>query len=200
MPPTRSDHDPPPLRPDGATRRWLRPLRALNEAIALIRPTEPLPFDELIASAPRANGHAVLVLPASLRDDGQTAPIRDFLSATGYQPYGWDLGINLGPTASLLAGAMKRLETLSDRHGPVSVVGFSMAGCLRDGWACTRRNAFARSLRCAARSATPLQALGCRLIRSSISGPALICARSRARSAGRFVFRARSFSLGPTGS
>ena len=37
-------------------------------------------------------------------------------------------GVNLGPTAHLLRGALNRLAELSQLHGPVSVVGFSMGG------------------------------------------------------------------------
>lgn len=113
---------------DDAVLGWRRSFRLLNEATTLIRPAPRLALDGLIATAPPADGHTVLVLPAALRDDGHTNQMRDFLAAVGYRPYGWDLGINLGPTASLLAGATRRLETLSDRYGPVSLVGFSMGG------------------------------------------------------------------------
>ena len=107
---------------------WRQPRHLISETVALVTPNQRLELDALIAEAPPGDGHAVLVVPGSLRGDSQTAALREFLIAIGYRPYGWDLGINLGPTASLMAGAAKRLETLSERHGRVSLVGFSMGG------------------------------------------------------------------------
>ena len=105
------------------------PLRqTLAEAVALLSPTPNLEIDALLASAPRGDGHAVLVLPALLRGDGYTTQVRMFLTALGYSPHGWDLGVNIGPSKRLLCGAMNRLHELSDEHGPVSLVGFSMGG------------------------------------------------------------------------
>jgi hypothetical protein len=51
-----------------------------------------------------------------------------FLVGLGYAPYGWKLGINLGPTARLISGVTERLAVLFERHGPVSVIGYSMGG------------------------------------------------------------------------
>ena len=77
---------------------------------------------------PPGDGHAVLVLPAVMRGDGQTARLRAFLAERGYAPFGWRLGVNLGPMPYLMSGAMDRLSALAARHGRVSVVGFSMGG------------------------------------------------------------------------
>ena len=101
---------------------------ASREFASFLRPSRPIALDALIAAAPRGDGHAVLVLPASLRGDPYTSELRRFLSAVGYVPYGWELGVNRGPTAHLLRGAEDRLAALSQRHGQVSVVGFSMGG------------------------------------------------------------------------
>lgn len=98
------------------------------EAAAFLRSCAERAADPPIASVPRGNGHAVLVLPSVIRGDGQTAQIRHFLAAIGYAPFGWELGVNLGPTAPLLAGAMNRLEEIAAKHGRVSLVGYSMGG------------------------------------------------------------------------
>jgi pimeloyl-ACP methyl ester carboxylesterase len=98
------------------------------EAIALLGPTPNLDIDDLLAIVPRGDRHAVLVLPALLRGDGYTTQAREFLSALGYSAHGWGLGLNIGPSKRLLEGAFDQLRELSDAHGPVSLVGFSMGG------------------------------------------------------------------------
>ena len=105
------------------------PLRqTLAEAVALLSPTPTLEIDKLIARAPRGDGHAVLVLPALLRGDRYTEQVREFLAEIGYVPYGWQLGINIGPAKRLLDGSQERLRLIAEKHGPVSVVGFSLGG------------------------------------------------------------------------
>lgn len=98
------------------------------EAAAFLRSFLDRGFDPPVATVPRGDGHAVLVLPSILRGDGQTARVRAFLAAIGYTPFGWGLGVNLGPTAPLLAGAMARLSAIAAMHGRVSVIGYSMGG------------------------------------------------------------------------
>jgi pimeloyl-ACP methyl ester carboxylesterase len=98
------------------------------EAAAFLRSLAERGFAPPGAEIPRGDGHAVLILPSVGRGDGQTAPVRAFLAAIGYAPFGWELGINFGPTAKLLAGAMDRLTALAAAHGPVSLVGYSMGG------------------------------------------------------------------------
>lgn len=110
------------------TTRSVNLATACREFATFLLPSRTVALDPLLAAAPRGDGHAVLVLPASLRGDPYTTGVRNLLSALGYLPYGWELGVNLGPTAHLLHGAADRLAELSQRHGPVSVVGFSMGG------------------------------------------------------------------------
>jgi pimeloyl-ACP methyl ester carboxylesterase len=101
---------------------------ACREFATFLRPSQTVALDALLAEAPRGDGHAVLLLPASLRGDPYTAGVRRLLSALGYVPYGWELGVNRGPTAHLLQGVASRLAELSQLHGPLSIVGFSMGG------------------------------------------------------------------------
>lgn len=102
--------------------------RTLAEGMALIQPAPRLDLSGLIATAPRGDGHCVLVLPALGCGDPYTQHIRTFLDRIGYTAQGWNLGVNIGPSKRLLDGAMQRLQALSSEHGPVSIVGFSMGG------------------------------------------------------------------------
>ncbi|HUD24580.1 MAG TPA: alpha/beta hydrolase [Burkholderiaceae bacterium] len=99
------------------------------EVVALASPS-PFPvFDAAtLRELARGDGHGVLVLPASFRSDRQTARLRAFLGGLGYAAYGWDLGVDLGPTAPMVRGTAERLAELAARHGAVSLVGFSMGG------------------------------------------------------------------------
>jgi hypothetical protein len=112
--------------------RWPR----LAAELAALASPSPFPvFDPAVSKTfERGDGHSVLVLPASLRSDRQTMQLRAFLIGLGYAAYGWELGVNFGPIASVVgtksAGgkADERLAELSARHGVVSLVGFSMGG------------------------------------------------------------------------
>ncbi len=100
----------------------------MAEVVAFLTPSPPLPWRQFTAAAARGDGHAVLVLPALMRGDGYTVEVRQFLAGLGYTPYGWELGVNTGPTRRVLDGVADRLADLAAAHGPVSVVGFSMGG------------------------------------------------------------------------
>src|SRR5215470_19348391 len=62
-----------------------------------------------LATAPRGDGHGVLVLPGLLASDISTLPLRGFLGWLGYDVRGWDLGRNGGPTEEVLAGLPRAL-------------------------------------------------------------------------------------------
>jgi hypothetical protein len=76
------------------------------------------------------DGHAVLVLPGLLADDGSTHTLRSFLDARGYQAYGWELGPNLGLRADLERAMLARINELFERYGRrrISLVGWSLGG------------------------------------------------------------------------
>ena len=96
--------------------------RALSElgAFYLSRP--------LLRSAPRGDGHPVLVLPGFLASDFSTTPLRSFLSSRGYAAEGWKLGRNLG-ASGLEDRLLERVAALRRRHGrKVSLVGWSLGG------------------------------------------------------------------------
>jgi len=82
-----------------------------------------------LATAPRGDGHGVLVLPGLLASDTSTLPLRGFLGRLGYDVRGWDLGLNRGPTEEVLAGMPRALLAHARRTGhPVSLVGWSLGG------------------------------------------------------------------------
>jgi pimeloyl-ACP methyl ester carboxylesterase len=99
------------------------PGRALADYGAL------LAASPLLLSAPRGDGHSVLVLPGFLAEDSSTTTLRMVLRARGNNVQGWRLGRNLGPTSAILDGMSARLVALSESSGrPVSIVGWSLGG------------------------------------------------------------------------
>jgi dienelactone hydrolase len=82
-----------------------------------------------LVSAPRGDGHGVLVLPGLLASDMSTALLRRYASWLGYSVCGWQLGRNVGPTDRVLAELPYVLADLA-RHtgGPVSIIGWSLGG------------------------------------------------------------------------
>jgi pimeloyl-ACP methyl ester carboxylesterase len=82
-----------------------------------------------LATAPRGDGHGVLVVPGLLASDTSTAPLRRLLGWLGYDVHGWDLGRNRGPTDAVLEQLPQTLAALAESSGgPVSVVGWSLGG------------------------------------------------------------------------
>ena len=82
-----------------------------------------------LATSPRGDGHAVLVLPGLFADDSYTAPLRLFLRAKGFEPHGWGRGLNRGDWDALEDAVLPLVDRLFRESGrPVSVVGASMGG------------------------------------------------------------------------
>jgi pimeloyl-ACP methyl ester carboxylesterase len=73
----------------------------------------------------------VLLIPAFLTTDAVTHRLRVFLQRCGYRAFGWELGLNWGPTPQLMAALRERLAELralaNDR---VSLVGVSLGGLM----------------------------------------------------------------------
>ncbi len=114
----------------GAVRRPGLPLVA-REMRDFLRPDDAAAAARVVAAAPRGDGHPVLVLPALLKSDRQTAFLRRQLEALGYAAHGWRLGVDIGPTDKALDGSEQRLLALRRRHGrPVSLIGHSMGGLI----------------------------------------------------------------------
>ncbi|MEQ8935991.1 MAG: hypothetical protein RIE56_09405, partial [Amphiplicatus sp.] len=82
-----------------------------------------------LLSAPRGDGHPVLVLPGVLTGDESTFIIRRYLDELGYAPHPWKQGHNWGPSRELHDRLKARLKDLHDRYGRrISIVGWSLGG------------------------------------------------------------------------
>lgn len=103
------------------------PQRALFELATL-----PL-ASALLLSAPRGDGHPVLVMPGFLAGDRSTGVLRTYLARLGYDVHRWELGQNLGPRAIGEEGErlMERLRAIHEASGKkVSLVGWSLGGAM----------------------------------------------------------------------
>ncbi|WP_425228319.1 esterase/lipase family protein [Sphingomonas sp.] len=87
----------------------------------------------LLTTAPRGDGHPVLVLPGFMTSDTSTRVLRRFLRTLGYDAHTWNLGRNLGPRAIGESGE-KLVERLREVHAltgqKVSIVGWSLGGIM----------------------------------------------------------------------
>jgi pimeloyl-ACP methyl ester carboxylesterase len=103
--------------------RWL-----LREAYAGLTYRPPLPD---CSDLPPGRDRVVLLVPAFLTTDAVTRWLRLFLQRCGYRPFGWELGLNVGPTPRLMAGLRKRLAELRTlANDRVSLVGVSLGGLM----------------------------------------------------------------------
>jgi pimeloyl-ACP methyl ester carboxylesterase len=102
---------------------WLAEYRAFWE-IGFALAASPL-----LLTAPRGDGHPVLVLPGFLVSDVSTSLLRRFLTTLGYETYGWELGRNLGGVTRMRGKLRERLRTVHEKTGKkVTVVGWSLGG------------------------------------------------------------------------
>ena len=82
-----------------------------------------------LATAPRGDGHGVLVLPGFLSTDMSTGVLRRFLRRLGYNVRGWEIGRNVGPTDRVLDQMPRAVTALANWTGrPVSLIGWSLGG------------------------------------------------------------------------
>lgn len=83
----------------------------------------------LLLTAPRGDGHPVLVLPGFLVSDVSTTMLRRYLRALGYDAYGWELGRNFGGIRRMRAKLRERLDTIAAKtRQKVSLIGWSLGG------------------------------------------------------------------------
>ncbi len=81
-------------------------------------------------SAPRGDGHPVLVLPPFGYTDTVTAAFRDALAEMGYKVYGWEASLNSGFNAEKGKHLRKHLKKIHADNGnrKVTVIGLSLGG------------------------------------------------------------------------
>ena len=79
----------------------------------------------------RGKGRPVLSVPGFFSPDLATARLREFLNAIDFRAYSWELGVNVGPTRTILQGLEQRLAEIAERHGEAPVlIGQSLGGML----------------------------------------------------------------------
>lgn len=88
----------------------------------------PLRMRRLRLELPRGDGHAVVVVPGFGAGDAATRPLRRVLEGLGYASYGWGMGVNLGMRPQIKTALGLLLHKLHERHGPVSLIGWSLGG------------------------------------------------------------------------
>jgi pimeloyl-ACP methyl ester carboxylesterase len=85
----------------------------------------------LLKTAPRGDGHPVLVLPGLCAGDNSTIPLRKFLSQLGYVAEPWRQGLNFGPRDHVIKGLVDQVRALQKQHKQkVSLVGWSLGGAM----------------------------------------------------------------------
>ncbi|GAC1331587.1 MAG: alpha/beta hydrolase [Beijerinckiaceae bacterium] len=83
----------------------------------------------ILHSAPRGDGHSVLIFPGLIASDLSTAPLRRYLQAQGFRAHEWGLGRNFGPRPGVLDACLDRIRRLrAESGGKVSLVGWSLGG------------------------------------------------------------------------
>ncbi|MEO0033437.1 MAG: hypothetical protein RIS94_3195 [Pseudomonadota bacterium] len=87
----------------------------------------------LLFSAPRGDGHPVMVLPGFATNDTMTGLLRQYLKAIGYDVHPWDLGWNLDQHTAGENGehVARRIEEIAQATGQkVTLVGWSLGGVI----------------------------------------------------------------------
>lgn len=117
------------------TKPTAQPVRAPGLLKMLLEARAPLEYAASLAAAPwlltapRGDGHPVLVYPGFLASDFSTRPLRRLLRTLGHDVHGWDQGRNLGPRDDTIDRALRRIEDLHRSSGrKVSLVGWSLGG------------------------------------------------------------------------
>jgi len=83
----------------------------------------------LLLTAPRGDGHPVLVLPGFLASDLSTEGVRSYLKLLGYEAFAWKLGRNYGGVTRMREALRQRLAAINGQTGrTVSIIGWSLGG------------------------------------------------------------------------
>jgi pimeloyl-ACP methyl ester carboxylesterase len=101
----------------------------LAEARGLLEFNASLMLSPLLMTAPRGDGHPVLVLPGFLASDLSTSLLRQYIGMIGYEPHAWDLGRNFGGVYRMRQQLRDRLNGIHEQSGrKVSLIGWSLGG------------------------------------------------------------------------
>ena len=99
----------------------------LREFATVAARPPPMPPD---TGLPNGRGQPVLVIPGFCTVDHLTRRMRADLARCGFEPFGWRLGMNFGPTDRALDGLNRRVDEIVAKHGPVVLVGISLGGLM----------------------------------------------------------------------
>jgi pimeloyl-ACP methyl ester carboxylesterase len=83
-----------------------------------------------LKDAPQGDGHPVMVLPGVLGNDMSMTVLSNRIENAGYKVYGWDAGMNLGPSEETAKHLEAHLAKIYAENGnrKVSLVGYSLGG------------------------------------------------------------------------
>jgi pimeloyl-ACP methyl ester carboxylesterase len=83
-----------------------------------------------LRDAPKGDGHPVMVLPGVLGNDLSMTVLSNRIENAGYKVYGWDHGMNLGPSEDAAQHLERHLQKIYKENGnqKVSLVGYSLGG------------------------------------------------------------------------
>jgi len=83
----------------------------------------------LLASAPRGDGHPVLLLPGFMADEGTLIALKLFLQNRGYEVETWGFGRNVGFSSRHATALQQKIRYMHHKSGrTVSLVGWSLGG------------------------------------------------------------------------
>lgn len=101
---------------------------ALTATVQAAEAQAPTRMD--IASVPRGDGHPVLVIPGFFGNDLHMSELQSTIRDHGYKVYGWEAGMNMGPSKSKADQLEHHLQKIYEENGnrPVSIVGYSLGG------------------------------------------------------------------------
>ncbi|MBL8711815.1 MAG: alpha/beta fold hydrolase [Alphaproteobacteria bacterium] len=101
---------------------------AVTQTVQAAEAQTPATMD--IASVPRGDGHPVLVIPGFFGNDLHMTELQHTIRDHGYTVYGWEAGMNMGPSKSKADQLEKHLQKIYEENGnrPVSIVGYSLGG------------------------------------------------------------------------
>lgn len=115
--------------PSAAPPLWLTPFEA-GRCVAEV--ASFLASKKYLAKNHQGDGHPVLILPGLFASDRTTKLLQQHLSDLGYQVYGWDLGVNFGPSRKYDVQALvkKRVKEIHAECGKrkISLIGWSLGG------------------------------------------------------------------------
>jgi pimeloyl-ACP methyl ester carboxylesterase len=83
----------------------------------------------VLNTAPRGDGHPVILLPGFLASDRSTTPLRKFLTHLGYDARGWGQGQNLGRFYKVRTILEAYVDDVYAQSGQkISLIGWSLGG------------------------------------------------------------------------